>query len=964
MRCTGLLLLLLALCPRLALAQERTGRIEGVVYDDEGMPLAGAQVTASSPTQIGGAKSTVTGSDGAFRFLALIPGAFQVSVRRGGFLPVARGGIRVNVGKTVTLDLVLERAAEPPPTVGKPGKPGKPAKPGAAEEPGVPPVSGRPKAETYVITSARPVVDVTKSTTGESLSDEYLESVPLVGRSYQGVAEMTRNVNPVAGSGNPSIAGGSYFNNTYTVDGMETTDPVTHTFSTNFNFDAMSDVNIMTGGLGPEHSDTPGGVVNMVTKSGSNKLELDASLYYQDSSLAAKDPELVGDSFRTLDFNLNLGGPIRKDRLWYYTSFELNEATRSLPPDPNQVLPDHPRRRYFGIKWLGKLTWQPHPKHRLMLWAQTSPASIANTQQLLTVEPDAESHQNQYNVLATAAWEWLASDKLFIKTQLGFGWNGLRIYPESGNNDLSQILDIGTGVTQRNYSYLTDDDRYRVTLNWDATRFFDSKRGGNHELKGGFRYQYMANPSTQTYVGNELRKNEFGQPYSLTRYFLAFDEASACDPSSAKYNATACQQGRLETSVSGNKLIAFVQDNWKLPRYNRLRLIPGAAFHFGNAVNPDGETVTDFKTGTLHLNFTWDPFGNGKTVLRGGYNQYVDVGFLSLARFIGRDLISYECEWDENTGTYSRNCNLGGQTRTVGRPSGPDYDASGKAVNKFNPDALSVPRVHELTVGLEREWLTGFSTGLDFQFRHYSNQWEDLETNVIWNEVGDSATGFKNGKSEFIFDLETPEQAYRRYLSLSVFARRFVGNWQLMASYTWSRNEGTVGEGYATLFLDNPRQSIFYDGIQPDDRTHVVRVSGWYSWRKILTIGGNLWVATGTPYDRLYYNKYYRDYLDRRAPRGYDPRDLSTPADDVELRTPARVALDLKLTWRLNHLTKRLIGESHNLELIGEMFNAFNLHTPVTYESRNLNPGAATQWGSIIDRQAPLRVRFGLRYRY
>ena len=267
-------LLALLLTTGVARAQERTGRIEGTVYDDDGNPMAGASVTVSSPTQIGGARSVVAGADGSFRFLGLIPGEFTVKVQRSGFRSDIRQGIRVNVNRTVTLDILLERAPDAakvkaPPTT-QPG--------GIAITPsGARPASGKPKTETYVITAARPVVDVTKAATGESLSDEYVESVPVQNRSYQGVANMTRNVTGGAQGnrksntgGNPSVSGGAYFNNTYLVDGMETTDPVTHTFSANFNFDAIADVNIMTGGGGAEYSDTPGGVINMVTKSGSN----------------------------------------------------------------------------------------------------------------------------------------------------------------------------------------------------------------------------------------------------------------------------------------------------------------------------------------------------------------------------------------------------------------------------------------------------------------------------------------------------------------------------------------------------------------------------------------------------------------------------------------------------------------------------------------------------------------------
>ncbi|MFH1130694.1 MAG: TonB-dependent receptor [Pseudomonadota bacterium] len=939
-------------------AQQRTGQMQGTIYDDQGMPMAGAKVSVSSPTQIGGERIAISTNDGGFRFLGLMPGVFTVRVSKSGFVTAIRKDVRISVNKTITLDILLDLAPSPRPSAAT-------AKPGKTET--TKELSTRPKAETYLITATRPVVDVTKATIGETVSDEYLESVPISGRSYQNVAGLTAGVtqqrNPKgSGVGNPSVAGGTYFGNTYTVDGMDITDPVTHTFSSNFNFDAMADVNIMTGGMGPEFSDTPGGVINMATKSGSNQFELDTSVYYQNDALTIKDREEKKSTFSNLDANINVGGPIIKDKLWYYTFFEVNQRTSTISPDPNKILPDHPSREYLGFKILGKLTWQINPKHKLVFWAQTDPASIANTEQLITVEPDAESHQSQYGIRATGAWEWLALDQLFIKTQLGFGWNSLQIFPESSVTDVPGISDIGTGVIQRNYSRETTDDRFRISLNSDAT-YFANDFFGEHEVKVGFRVQYLMNPSTEAYTGNELYHYQFGQPYSLSRYFLGFDEASTCDPNSTKYNSKKCAQGILETTVQGTKLIAFLQDRWQLPGYKRLRLIPGVALHFGNTINPDGETVTSFVTPTAHLNFAWDIFNNGKTVLRGGYNQYVDVGFLGLARFIGRDLIEYECNYDPETGTYSSNCRVGGQIRTVGKPQGPGFDENGNPIDQFNPDALTVPRVHEISLGLEREWFKGFSTGVDFQFRRYSNQWEDLETNVIWNEAGDDVQAFKNGKSEYIYDLETPDEAYRRYLGLTLFARKFLGNWQIMASYTWSRNEGTTAESYATVFLDRPRQTQYFEGYLPDDRRHVVKLTGWYRWGS-LAVGGNIWLGTGVPYDRLFFNKFFNDYNDRQSQRGMDPKDLATPDDDKELRTPTTLQFDLKVSYQLDKVANFLWGKKENLELIGEIFNLFNIRTPTRYEERNLALGAATQWGDVIDRQDPFRVRFSLRYRY
>ena len=185
----------LLLLPSTTTAAERTGRIEGTVYDDEGTPMGGATVSVSSPTQIGGTRVTTSNEDGSFRFIGLIPGEFKLRTSKKGFRTDVRQGIRINVNKTVTLDILLDKAPDAAPPKPKPGEQAQAGRrspsPAPADEPGAPVPAEGPGTETYVITAARPVVDVTKATTGESLSDEYVESVPLSGRSYQGVAGMT-----------------------------------------------------------------------------------------------------------------------------------------------------------------------------------------------------------------------------------------------------------------------------------------------------------------------------------------------------------------------------------------------------------------------------------------------------------------------------------------------------------------------------------------------------------------------------------------------------------------------------------------------------------------------------------------------------------------------------------------------------------------------------------------------------
>jgi len=131
-------------------AQTGTGSLEGTVYDDEGMPMAGARVTASSPTLPGGARSITTAADGSFRFSGLPPGELTVRVAKAGFR-AERREVRVVPSKAVTLDILLEKG--PTGRGEKEAAPAQPASPGAT----------KPRAEVYVITGSRAIVSATRS---------------------------------------------------------------------------------------------------------------------------------------------------------------------------------------------------------------------------------------------------------------------------------------------------------------------------------------------------------------------------------------------------------------------------------------------------------------------------------------------------------------------------------------------------------------------------------------------------------------------------------------------------------------------------------------------------------------------------------------------------------------------------------------------------------------------------------
>jgi len=910
---SGLLLL-----PAVAAAQGQTGSVVGEIVDQDGLPLDGVQVVVRSPTQIGGDRVTRTDRNGRFRFINLTPGTFELRASKTGLNPIVKRNIEVHLGGSVELFEIMEI-------------------PTAQEE--------------IVVTAPPSAVDVNESTVGQTVPDDLLQSIPSEGRGFQSVAA---TVPGVQGGGNPNIRGGASFNNTYVVDGVSVTDPVTHTFGTNFNFDTMSDTEVMTAGYGAEYATTMGGVINLVTISGSNDLHVDASFFHTNDALVAPVVDGGSNQFNDTSYNLNVNGPILRDRLWYLASIQRDNRVSSIPGDPTGRFPDHPPRHFEGWRYMGKLNWQARDSTQVIGVIQGAPASIDNSRQLLTVEPEAERHQDQDTQVYSLEARQNLGENLLWRTQVYYHRVLLDVFPQSGDFDTPGYeADRTTALESFNAIRIIHDARNTIGLNTDMTHFL-GRFGGEHALRYGAKFTHSWNPNTTEIPGGLTFRNDNGEPFARTQWCVDFDPETL-----------QCTQGVLDVTSSGETLLLFLQDGFSPRMYDRLTLTPGVGIEYGHSENFAGDAVTDFLTATPHLNLTWRPTGDNRTVVRAGYNQYVDVGFLALPGFVGKDFFQRTCEIDaaaQEAGAadpYLANCvNSGGeQGVTVGRPNGV---ADGG--DTTNPDALDAPRMHELYVGAERDVWRGLAVGTDVVYREYVHQFEDIETNIVWNENGSNVDSFRNGESEFVFDLETPESAHRTNFTWTLFARRYVGRFNLLGSYTYARSFGTVPEpdpasgqqNFASIYLDNYEQAKFAYGPLPDDIRHSIKLYGSYLFFGSFSVGGSAVVNTGAPYDFYVFNNLYRSFQDRRAPRGQSPGEsLSTTSDDEEQRFATQLELGLKLDYNFLKLT------GVNGDVILEVFNVLNSQEVTRIEQRDVLTN-----GSVLDRQDPLRARLGLRIRY
>jgi hypothetical protein len=887
----------------------QTGELAGVVVDEGGEPIANALVVLTSPQMIGGSRELRTDDDGSFRFPNLDPGGYTVTLSKPDKVGFVEQDIYVGIDKHVEREYVLEAA-----------------------------VATDAKDKVIKVTATRPMVDTTRSTQGSSFTPDLTDRLN-TGRSYQSVALLTPGVTDGSvASGNPSIHGGTAVSNVYLLDGLNITDPVTQTFSTNFNFDAIGELQVLTGALDAEYGSTTGGVLNIVTKSGGDEFEFDGSVYWSPNQLQLLDPSEIGkNDSNQVTANLSVGGPIIREKLWFYLSGQYVDGVVTTPVLNSEYGSGyvHPADRFNAFYGLGKLKFQAAPWQKFTLLMQGDPTWIVNERQRDEQQVHAAAERQRFQggaqILGTS--ETTLSPSLFWKTQVGYGGSRLFIFPMNCSSDFDDCAANGTpghtnqfnGTSTINDTKLSDDRRYRIT-GASSLSYFLSGFFGDHEIKGGLEGAATWSttrefaPGGQVFTDNGLNSADTtgaGNPFQLTIY-----------------------DKPLNKTVTSNVVSAYVQDTWR--PIKTLTIRPGVRFDSSrgyNDVADGGVEIFSFNNISPRVGAAWDPIGDSKTVIRGGYHFYNETGLLTVPSFVGRSLSSKTFNYNELTGKYDKLDRVEGGANAV----------------VFKP-GLRAPNMHEVTLGVQREIFDNAAVSVDFTWRHRQNMFEDDESNVIWNRNGSDAVGFRNNQQRFIFSVDTPDEAVGQYMGVDVmFEKRFADNWQALVTYTLSKLEGTADE-YVTYTFDNPTQREFEYGFLQDDQRHKLAVSLSYDLPFGFQVGGTGTYQSGRPLSKLFLNSFYSDYLDKRAPAGYDPVDVDNPEDNIEIRTPDVFRMNARVAWRLKDLT------TQDIWLIADVSNVFNMRTPQgigAYEQRDL-----PTFGKQLSRASPLSAELAVRYMF
>ena len=582
-------------------AQTTTGRLMGTTVDESGAALPGVTVTISSPALIGGAQVKRTDHRGEFSFLLLGPGDYSVVAELPGFVTQERQLVTVPLGGAAVLTITMPMGA----------------------------FTGE-----IEVTDETPLVDFTQVNTGQVFRSDYLQ-VSTIGsdnRAYYAVVNQAAGVAPGgswAGVPQPGVLGSTIGENAYFIDGMDATNPVMSTATAGLNFDAIGEIQLQTGGFEAEYGRATGGIVNLVSRSGGNDLSGIFDVRYRDDSFQES-----GDHFDAGELSsehrvvgATLGGPIVRDTVWFFASYERIDDLFTPTASPTTTDQE-------GQKFLGKITWQVAPDWRLAGKYTTDPMTIDNWNASRWVMPEATSHKKGTTAIGSIDLSSVLSESLLWTTTLGTYEYESNVYPQHG--DLSAIghynVDTGLATVSSGNQQYWHTTRHDFTT--DLTWFVDDL-AGSHKLKGGIEYSDLGFKDSNCTTGTP--NGERCVPDGVGFYFYDIEPSGSALPWVMSENHTSGQ-----TSYDGAVSTVFAQDAWRPARSLTLKV--GLRCDAVTYNTNTGVEIADMDMLQPRLGFAWDVAGDGKSVLRGSWGRFMHPNALTLPSNL-RDLVEPFSYW-------------------------------------------------------------------------------------------------------------------------------------------------------------------------------------------------------------------------------------------------------------------------------------------------------------------------------
>ncbi|MEO8431014.1 MAG: TonB-dependent receptor [Acidobacteriota bacterium] len=797
---TWILMVGLISVPLLAQTTSTTGALIAVITDADGKGLPGVTVSITSPS-LQGARSTTTNANGEATFPQIAPGNYRVESALSGFESQIRDTIVVSLTKVTKVNLTMTLARV---------------------------------SEAITVSGNTVVIDPTQTNTQTNLKEDFLKyaSVGQNGRDYLTALEVVPGVADQDGAGgNPSFFGANLGQNSYTIDGLNTTDNVTHTFSANFGFDAIQEIAVQSGGYEAEYGRAVGGIVNVITKSGGNQFSGTVDARYSSDKLTEQGSRrsdtppgtnaLANDKnrrdFRTLQPEASVGGPILKDKVWFFADAQriLNQsrafASQGFEPG---------RRDFTGWNLFAKVTTTPVSNQTVRFQYTNSYADVPNGEggsQFYRQEAAQTSYQKLelYNL----GWDAVLNDKWTANLQGGINVNYLIFEPISKDLLTTGVIDQATGIRSVNYTNFQESSRNRKQALGSTTYYLEAL--GSHAIKVGADIQWDEFRSVNNTTGTPpagFCSPDFGQP----------DDVTSCGailrPIDGEPDRLDITTNLPRQKFNGVGQAYYAQDEWR-PIPN-LTVKLGARYDQNSYENNLGQHIKTLNRLQPRFGVAFDVFNNSTTVFRAQAGEFMDD--------LGLSLPSYLTTTGAVTSVFFFNGSTYDFAGTFGGPSG----------NLIDP-SLRASYSQEANVGITQRIFTNTSIDVSYVYRRARNIIEDScafdncnTDGTFWltNHPG-------NGLGEF------PRSDYHG--TLVTIQSRPTDRMNILASYTYSTSKGSIEytQNAGADFDVFPDHFVNRYGYLSDDARHRFKIDGYYRFPFDITFGTHFYWDSGIPYN-------------------------------------------------------------------------------------------------------------------
>jgi hypothetical protein len=903
-------LMLLILVSGVSYGQIITGKIGGTVTDDQGEPLPGVTVEASSPSAMG-IQTSITSDKGMFRFANLAVGRYKVVFILDGFQRVERQNIAVKINTTVTFSVTMKLQT---------------------------------LEEAVTVIAESPVIDVKKSGMSTNFTMVDIDNIPAGRGSFADIVKQAPGMLAQGESGalRWSFMGSGAEGNAFYFDGVDQSSPELGIPWTNPNQDIFEEVEVSGVGTAAEYGLITGAVINIVTKSGGNKFSGSLSHYGQYGFTTGDnnpDPydeatEEGSQSFKrwyNYDLSLSLGGPLVKDKLWFFGNFNIRRGKESnWQGDPDYVAKDVQDEGFF------KLTSNISNKHKLV-------ASFSYENEDFDEIPDPWNLPETVikEVLQTYIWNarytWLLGSNSFFDLNYSGWWSPDYYNVPVAGADLNKRahFDGTTEVLSNAPGWAATWDITTHNVNAGFSYFAEDFLGAAHDFKIGAQYNRGKLEAMAGYPGGGSYYDYYGDNYYLYE-----------------------QQQYMYGGIV-NKIGFFLDDSISIG--DRLTVNIGLRFDHQKATYPafpllDGWEKTDVNAEGIDDLITWNVFSpriglafqltpDGKTLLKASFGRYYDAMHISNFAYPGPGFTDFSIYWwDPDLAEWELVDFIPGE------------------MGYFMDPDIKNPYSEQLFIGLERELIPDFSMGAMYMHKTEGNSlgWEGRNTtydSMQWVSPD-------NGQTYTVFDRtggpaetwQTNPEGYSQKYDAFIFSldKKYSKNWMMNASLTWSHSTGLNMRAKSTSqhnltsysggFGVDPNDLINAEGDLQHDKRWVFKLTGGYNLPGDIFLGTYFTYQTGRP---------------RPAQTQISGLDqgrvsiLAEPRGDV--RYPSFYTLNLRA-----QKTFRFSG-SWRLKVMLDVFNVTNDATFRGWRSNNMWYDTFTESSGLPD---PISVQLGFKLEF